>query len=101
MVRGETQGDQLVRGLPHGEPPTGQVAFVVADLVVAIDRWIELGIGPWNIWTFDERTLPAMTYRGDPASYAARVALCSIGRLTYELIQGLRGRLARGDSGGS
>jgi hypothetical protein len=33
------------------EPPTGQVAFVVSDLPTAIAAWIDLGIGPWNVWT--------------------------------------------------
>lgn len=64
---------------------------MVANVWTAIDRWVELGIGPWNVWTFDERLLRTMTYRGEPASYAARVALCSIGPLTYELIQSLQG----------
>jgi hypothetical protein len=78
-------------GLPRGEPPTGQVAYVVADLVSAIDRWLHLGIGPWNVWTFDDNVLPTKTYRGAPAVYSARVALCSVGPLTYELIESLRG----------
>jgi methylmalonyl-CoA/ethylmalonyl-CoA epimerase len=84
-------GLELAEGLPRGEPPTGQVAFVVDSLIDAIGRWTDLNIGPWNVWTFDERILPTRTYRGAPGSWAARVALCSIGALTYELIEGLAG----------
>ena len=77
--------------LPSLEPPTGQVAFVVADVLTAIRSWIDLGVGPWNMWTFDERLLTVATFRGEPASFAAKVALCSVGPLTYELIEPLRG----------
>jgi methylmalonyl-CoA/ethylmalonyl-CoA epimerase len=91
MEEADLNREQPESGLPRGEPPTGQVAFVVADLLVAVDGWIDLGIGPWNVWTFDDRLLRTMSYHGDPGSYAARVALCSVGPLTYELIESLRG----------
>lgn len=77
--------------LPAAEPPTGQVAFVVDDLISAVNRWMTLGVGPWNVWTFDERLLRETTYRGQPGTFAARIALCSIGPLTYELIEAVRG----------
>jgi methylmalonyl-CoA/ethylmalonyl-CoA epimerase len=83
--------DDRPRLLPTGEPPTGQVAFVVTDLDAAVRSWLHLGIGPWTIWTFDERRLSEMRYRGEAGSFALRVALCSIGPLTYELVQSLRG----------
>jgi methylmalonyl-CoA/ethylmalonyl-CoA epimerase len=84
-------GTQPLEGLPRGEPPTGQVAFVVNSVIDAIGRWTDLNIGPWNVWTFDERILPMRTYRGGPGLWAARIALCSLGPLTYELIEGLTG----------
>ncbi|MDQ1566542.1 MAG: hypothetical protein QOF96_1422 [Actinomycetota bacterium] len=52
---------------------------------------VNVGIGPSNIWTFDERRLPIRKYRGRPGSFAMRAALCSIGPLTYELVQSLQG----------
>jgi methylmalonyl-CoA/ethylmalonyl-CoA epimerase len=79
------------RVLPSGVPPTGQVAFVVRDLDAAIADWIALGIGPWNEWLFDAATLPTRTYQGKEGTFEARVALCSIGPLTYELIEALTG----------
>ncbi|MDQ1490105.1 MAG: methylmalonyl-CoA/ethylmalonyl-CoA epimerase [Actinomycetota bacterium] len=85
------QAEDGPRLLPTGVPPTGQVAFVVTDLDVAVERWRHLGFGPWNVWTFDERRLPKMLYRGEQGSFAMRLALCSIGPVTYELIQSLRG----------
>jgi catechol 2,3-dioxygenase-like lactoylglutathione lyase family enzyme len=79
------------RILPTGEPPTGQVAFVTQNLDSAVARWVDLGIGPWNVWTFDGRLMTAMEYDGKPAQFGALVALCSIGPLTYEVIEPLSG----------
>ena len=77
--------------LPTTEPPTGQIAFVVGDVISGVESWTTLGVGPWNVWTFDERMLRRSSYRGQSGTFAARVALCSIGPLTYELIEPLRG----------
>jgi methylmalonyl-CoA/ethylmalonyl-CoA epimerase len=77
--------------LPDNEPRTGQVAFVVDELIGAIDDWIRLGVGPWNIWTFDAHLLRTRTYGTSAGTFSARVALCSIGPLTYELIEPLDG----------
>ena len=79
------------RVLPNGEPPTGQVAFVVRDLEVALTNWLGLGIGPWNIWNFNAERLQQRTYQGRVGTFEAVVALCSIGPLTYELIESVAG----------
>jgi methylmalonyl-CoA/ethylmalonyl-CoA epimerase len=73
--------------LPSSEPRTGQIAFVVADLRAAIDGWIALGVAPWNVWTFDESMLRVRTFKDEPGQFAAKVALCSVGPLTYELVE--------------
>jgi catechol 2,3-dioxygenase-like lactoylglutathione lyase family enzyme len=67
------------------------VAFVTRDLDTTVARWVGLGIGPWNVWTFDGRLMTTMEYGGEPAQFAALVALCSIGPLTYEVIEPLSG----------
>jgi hypothetical protein len=77
--------------LPDNEPRTGQVAFVVDELMGAIGDWIRLGVGPWNVWTFDEQMLRSRTYGDASGTFSARIALCSIGPLTYELIEPLQG----------
>jgi hypothetical protein len=41
----DEQGGEA-RLLPVGEPPTGQVAFVVANLDATVRTWVDLGIGP-------------------------------------------------------
>lgn len=80
-----------VRILPAGEPTIGQVAFVTRDLDAALARWVDLGVGPWNIFTFDDRRMSSMSYRGEPAVFSADIALCSSGPMTYEVIQPLSG----------
>jgi methylmalonyl-CoA/ethylmalonyl-CoA epimerase len=77
--------------LPQGQPPTGQVAFVTGDLEAQLRRFLDLGVGPWNVWTFDDRMLRTMTYAGRPGRFSARVALCSAGPLTYEVIEPVTG----------
>jgi methylmalonyl-CoA/ethylmalonyl-CoA epimerase len=80
-----------MRTLPEGIPPTGQIAFVVRDLERALEQWSRLSIGPWNIWTFGPERLSQMTYRGRQQPYSMKIALCSIGPLTYELIEAVQG----------
>ena len=48
---------------------------MVRNLEAALPRWLDLGIGPWNVWTFDALRLPQPTYRGREGSFEARVAL--------------------------
>jgi hypothetical protein len=64
---------------------------MVDDLEAALPHWLDLGIGPWNVWTFDAQRLPRRMYRGREGAFEARVALCSIGPLTYELVESLTG----------
>ena len=51
----------------------------------------DFGIGPWNIWNFDAERLPQRMYQGRVGTFEAVVALCSIGPLTYELIEPVAG----------
>lgn len=42
-----------------------QVAVVVRDLDAAMARyWAELGIGPWDVYTYGPRRCSTMTFRG-------------------------------------
>jgi 4-hydroxyphenylpyruvate dioxygenase-like putative hemolysin len=69
-----------------------QVALVVRDLEATLRAyWERHRIGPWAIRTFDRTTVRALTYRGQPADYAMRVAFARCGEVQLELIQSLRG----------
>jgi catechol 2,3-dioxygenase-like lactoylglutathione lyase family enzyme len=69
----------------------GQVAFVVRDLERAMAAWAALGVAPWRIYTFSSDRLRNMTIRGRAEPHAMRLALCSVGPMTYELIEPLDG----------
>jgi hypothetical protein len=70
----------------------GQVAFVVRDLNRAMATWAAMGIAPWRVYTFSPKRLARMTFRGREEPHAMRLALCSVGPMTYELIEPLEGR---------
>jgi methylmalonyl-CoA/ethylmalonyl-CoA epimerase len=68
-----------------------QIAFVVRDLDRAMATWTGLGISPWRIYTFGPDRLSTMTLRGREQPQVIRIALCSVGPTTYELIEPLAG----------
>lgn len=69
-----------------------QIALVVHDVRASVKHfWDELGVGPWNIWELDHRTMSDMTLYGKPAEYSFRVAMTSIGDVAIELVQPLKG----------
>ena len=74
-----------------GVTTIGQIAFVVRDLDRAMAAWAGIGISPWRVYTFGPERLSTMAFRGHEVSHAMRVALCSVGSITCELIEPLAG----------
>jgi methylmalonyl-CoA/ethylmalonyl-CoA epimerase len=71
-----------------------QVGLVVRDLDHAVEcYWKQYGIGPWHFYSYRKPLVKQMTYHGEPADYAMRIALAWIGPLRIELIE-----MAGGDS---
>jgi methylmalonyl-CoA/ethylmalonyl-CoA epimerase len=69
-----------------------QVAFVVRELEARMQRfWLDFGIGPWSIYTFEPPRVQDMTYRGQPAAFRMRVAFAMCGETQIELVQSLDG----------
>lgn len=69
-----------------------QIAFVVADLDAVVERYYQtFGIGEWVFYTYAAPLLSRMTYHGEPADYAMRLALSYFGPNRVELIEPLRG----------
>jgi hypothetical protein len=57
-----------------------------------VERYSTLfGIGPWDFYTYQKPLVARMSYRGQPADYAMRLALSWLGPTRLELIQVLRG----------
>lgn len=74
--------------LSYGQPLDGitQVAFTVADIESAIDRYVrDLGIGPWFVR--GPFTPPKALYRGRPTELSVSLAMTFNGHLMLELVQ--------------
>jgi len=68
-----------------------QVCVVVKDLQKSMERYWDLGIGPWAIYTFQPPELTHTTLHGKPAQYSMKLAIAMIGNMMWELIQPLEG----------
>jgi len=69
-----------------------QIAIVVRDLQKTMEYyWNTLGIGPWDIYTFQAPLVTDMTYHGKPAQYRMKLALTMVGSVMLELIEPLEG----------
>lgn len=69
-----------------------QVAVVVRDIDAAMKRYAtELGIGPWEVYTYGPHRCSTMTFRGKDQPYTMKLALAMVGDTQYELIEPLEG----------
>ena len=69
-----------------------QVALIVKDLDKTVENyWHFFGIGPWHFYTYQRPLVQAMTYQGQPADYAVRIALTYAGPTRLELIEVVEG----------
>ena len=57
-----------------------QVAVVVRDLDSAMERYAtQLGIGPWDVYTYGPHRMHTMTFRGRDQPYVMKLALAQVG----------------------
>ncbi len=78
--------------LPAGVRSIDQVAVVVGDLDRAMERyWSQLGIGPWDVYTYGPNRRSRMTFRGHDHPYTMKLGLASGGPTMYELIESVSG----------
>ena len=68
-----------------------QVAVVVRDLDATMARYVELGIGPWEVYTYGPHRTHRMTFRGEERPYVMTLALGWVGSTMYELIEHVGG----------
>jgi methylmalonyl-CoA/ethylmalonyl-CoA epimerase len=69
-----------------------QVAVVVRDLDAVMERYAaQLGIGPWDIYTYGPHRMHTMTFRGRDQPYVMKLALAQVGTTQYELIEPVEG----------
>lgn len=73
-------------------PSIDQVGMVVEDLKDGMKRYETiLGVGPWNVYTYEPPDLHDTTYHGRDVEYAMRLAIGYAGDMMVELIEPLRG----------
>jgi catechol 2,3-dioxygenase-like lactoylglutathione lyase family enzyme len=76
----------------------GQVGLVVKDAQsVAGAYWNILGIGPWNIYSWEEPLVYDHMYHGKPAWARAKIAQAQVGKVQLELYQPIEGNSIYGD----
>ena len=68
-----------------------QVCVVTRDYKKVIAGMLSTGIGPWTVFTFDPTTCTALTYRGKPALYSAKICLARATGINWEIVQPLDG----------
>ena len=69
-----------------------QVAIAVKDLqMVAENYWNILGIGPWEIYDWEEPLVHDRTYHGRPAWAREKLAKARAGEVELELVQPVEG----------
>lgn len=69
-----------------------QVAVVVEDLDKSMEHyWEHLGIGPWQVYTFQPPDLTNTKVRGKDVHYTMKLALVQVGDVQWELIEPLEG----------
>ena len=78
--------------LAAGVRSVDQVAVVVQDLDRAMERyWSQLGIGPWDVYTYGPHRLSRMTFRGQDRPHTMKLGLAFVGPTMYELIESVSG----------
>ena len=72
---------------------TKQIALVVHDLEATMRTYVhEYGIGPWDVYEFNQDTMTEMVKDGQPVECAFRIAVTMVGSVQWELIQPLDDR---------
>jgi len=84
--------ENKVKRLPFLDKGIAQTAIVVEDLERTVARyWEVFGVGPWQFYTYEKPLVQEMSYQGEPADYAMRIALSYFGPSRVELIEVKRG----------
>ncbi len=72
-------------------PKTKLLAIVTDDCERTMASLYKLGIGPWKLYTFDERTVTDSQYQGRPNNSALRIGVAEGSEISWEVIQPLSG----------
>ena len=68
-----------------------EVCIVTPDIYSTATGLTRLGIGPFQIFTFNSSTVTDRIYRNQPSDFELKVAFAKQGTLVFELMQPIRG----------
>jgi methylmalonyl-CoA/ethylmalonyl-CoA epimerase len=69
-----------------------EVCFVTQDAQRTMEGLVQLGVGPFRVYTFNEETMAGPTYHGQASPFSLRVCFAMNQGLTFEIMQPLSGR---------
>jgi hypothetical protein len=64
-----------------------EICVVTADGKATIRGYAAMGIGPFKIYDFTEKTVRDRKWYGKPGDFTLRVAFAKLGNVTWEIIQ--------------
>lgn len=70
---------------------TIQICVVTKDIFRTLEGFVQLGVGPWRVYTFSPENVSNQTYRGKSQPYSMRLAVAWTGTTFWEVIEPLEG----------
>lgn len=68
-----------------------QICVVTRDHRRTMEGMVRLGIGPWEIRTYDRSNLSDTTYCGQPAMFSMRICIANTSNMNWEIVEPLSG----------
>lgn len=68
-----------------------EVCWVTRDHRRTMRGLVELGLGPWRVYTFDSTTVTERTYAGREADFGIKVCFADVGDMALEIMEPLWG----------
>lgn len=68
-----------------------EICVVTRNHQQTMSGFVQLGIGPWRVYTFNAETVTDQTYRRQPAEYAIKVCFAQSKNVIWEIMQPLSG----------
>ncbi|WP_299979285.1 VOC family protein [uncultured Pseudoteredinibacter sp.] len=68
-----------------------EIAIVTPDADKTMQGLVNLGIGPWRVYTFSPENTTEQTYQGLPAEFEIKVCFAQSGNVIWELMEPLSG----------
>lgn len=68
-----------------------EICIVTHDHQRVMAGLVQLGIGPWRVYTFTPENTSSQTYKGQSSAFSLKICFAPLGSITCEIIQPLSG----------